>query len=177
MAKSEFPIDKIGGTQEIIFMFRDNERWLSNFWPCKVALPAENIMIGSKEIELPAMEFNSTELAYVARKTLDLNIRKKIQNMSSGDAKEFSQQEDFPMRDNYESSHKLAIMNELVRQKYSDRNPELKEKLIATGNTTIIEGNTWGDTFFGLCLETGVGENWLGRITMQVRNELMPPIL
>ena len=42
--------------------------------------------------------------------------------------------------------------------------------LIKTGNTELIEGNFWGDTFWGIC--DGVGENNLGKILMRVRKEL-----
>ena len=33
-------------------------------------------------------------------------------------------------------------------------------------------GNTWGDTCWGVDLRTGQGENHLGRILMKVREEL-----
>ena len=44
--------------------------------------------------------------------------------------------------------------------------------LIETGNAELLEGNTWGDTHFGVCSKTGVGENVLGKILMRVREEL-----
>jgi hypothetical protein len=34
----------------------------------------------------------------------------------------------------------------------------------------LIEGNTWGDTFWGVC--NGVGENNLGKTLMNVREIL-----
>ena len=37
-----------------------------------------------------------------------------------------------------------------------------------------IEGNTWNDTFWGVC--NGQGQNWLGKILMLVRSELNKPI-
>lgn len=36
----------------------------------------------------------------------------------------------------------------------------------------IVEGNTWGDAFWGVDSRTGEGENHLGQILMQVRSEL-----
>uniref|UniRef100_UPI00345E83CD NADAR domain-containing protein n=1 Tax=uncultured Duncaniella sp. TaxID=2768039 RepID=UPI00345E83CD len=49
-------------------------------------------------------------------------------------------------------------------------NPALAEKLIATGDAELVEGNYWHDTVWGVC--DGVGENHLGKILMRVREEL-----
>lgn len=56
----------------------------------------------------------------------------------------------------------------LVKDKFG--NPELKAKLLATGDAELVEGNTWGDTYWGVC--RGVGQNKLGQILMRVREEL-----
>ena len=48
--------------------------------------------------------------------------------------------------------------------------PELREKLLATGDEELVEGNTWGDTYWGVC--NGVGQNKLGKLLMQVREEI-----
>lgn len=50
------------------------------------------------------------------------------------------------------------------------QNPELGEKLVATGNKTLIEGNTWGDTEWGVC--NGNGKNLLGNILMRIREKI-----
>ena len=60
-------------------------------------------------------------------------------------------------------------MYEIVKDKFS-RNPELRVKLLNTGDIELIEGNYWGDTFWGVC--NGKGENHLGKILMRVRKEL-----
>lgn len=59
-------------------------------------------------------------------------------------------------------------MKDLVRQKF--QHPELKKKLLKTKNATLIEGNTWGDVYWGVC--NGVGENNLGKILMETRAKL-----
>jgi ribA/ribD-fused uncharacterized protein len=64
---------------------------------------------------------------------------------------------------------KLRIMEGLVRQKFS-KDPVLRQRLLDTGDQDLVEGNTWGDTFWGVC--RGQGSNWLGRILMDVRAEL-----
>ena len=64
-------------------------------------------------------------------------------------------------------------MFDLVLEKFK-QNPELKQKLLETGNQELIEGNTWNDTFWGVC--NGQGQNWLGKILMLARSELNKPI-
>lgn len=46
----------------------------------------------------------------------------------------------------------------------------LKEALLATGDSELIEGNTWRDYFWGVC--NGKGQNKLGKILMRIRAEL-----
>lgn len=48
---------------------------------------------------------------------------------------------------------------------------ELAEKLVATSPAELIEGNTWGDRFWGVC--NGKGFNHLGRLLMQRRVVLL----
>lgn len=60
------------------------------------------------------------------------------------------------------------VMLFALREKFS--NPELRNKLLATGDEELIEGNWWRDTYWGVC--EGVGKNKLGKLLMQVRKEL-----
>ena len=60
-----------------------------------------------------------------------------------------------------------------LRHKFS--NPDLRRKLLATGNEELIEGTTWHDNYWGICnCEAcgGQGKNRLGKLLMQVRKEL-----
>ena len=63
---------------------------------------------------------------------------------------------------------KDSIMEEFIYQKFSKK--EFKDKLLATGLATLIEGNTWNDTYWGVC--NGAGFNRLGKILMKVRGAL-----
>jgi len=67
------------------------------------------------------------------------------------------------------NSIKVGIMIGLVRRKFSDH-PSLAAKLISTGSEQLIEGNRWGDRFWGVC--GGSGLNKLGEILMKVREEV-----
>ena len=61
------------------------------------------------------------------------------------------------------------IMEEIVRAKI-DQNPAVKERLLETGDIIIEEGNDWKDTYWGVDLKTGKGENHLGKILMKSRD-------
>jgi len=65
---------------------------------------------------------------------------------------------------------KLQAMRGAVAEKFG-QNPELAAKLIATGDTKLVEYNTWDDRFWGVCQGTGL--NWLGRILMEQREALL----
>jgi ribA/ribD-fused uncharacterized protein len=71
------------------------------------------------------------------------------------------------MRDDW-NDIKIDVMRDLLQEKFSD--DDLRELLLATGDAELIEGNTWNDYFWGVCL--GEGQNWLGKLLMEVRKEL-----
>lgn len=48
------------------------------------------------------------------------------------------------------------------------RNTDLQERLLNTENAHLVEGNTWGDTTWGVC--NGKGQNWLGSVLESVRD-------
>ena len=57
------------------------------------------------------------------------------------------------------------------------QNPDLKRLLLSTGDTELIEGNTWHDNIWGSCScgqrsTCGNGRNMLGKILMRVRHDL-----
>jgi len=64
---------------------------------------------------------------------------------------------------------KIDIMYEINVAKFT-QNENLKEMLLKTGSAKLVEGNTWHDTFWGVC--NGAGRNELGKILERVRNEL-----
>jgi len=129
--------------------------FLSNFHPVKIT-------VGS-------LTFPSVEHAFQAGKTQDMNEKLIFTdiNLSPGKAKRLGKK--VKLVPNWESV-KLLDMRALVTQKFSQE--PLKSMLIATGDEEIQEGNNWGDTFWGIDLKTGAGENHLGIIIMQCRKHL-----
>ena len=128
-------------------------RFLSNFWPCIVHMYGK--------------AYPSVEHAYQAAKTLDERERDWIRTPPTARiAKRRGQQ--VIMRKDWERIKK-PIMFELVMDKFT-RDESLKKKLLETGNASLVEDNTWGDTYWGKC--NGEGKNHLGKILMRARREL-----
>lgn len=66
---------------------------------------------------------------------------------------------------------RVTVMTNLVTQKFQ-KNKYLAQLLWLTGDKTLVEGNNWGDTFWGVDLHSGVGGNHLGKILMNIRGTL-----
>lgn len=137
----------------MINSFTGEYRWLSNFWPC--------------DVTFEGMDYSTVEAAYVAAKTLDTEIRKQIQSLSTpGKCKSFGRK--IKLRDDWRDV-RIDVMRSLLLQKFS-YGTELATKLIDTGDCEIVEGNEWGDTFWGV--SGGHGSNHLGKILMDIRRQL-----
>lgn len=137
-------------------LFRGKYNFLSNFYPCK--------------IYFEGIEFPSVEHAYQACKEIDKNARFLFVNCGNAFvAKKLGKKilENNRIRKDWDKI-KLELMNKLIRIKFNI--PELKILLLNTRNEELIETNYWNDTYWGVC--NGIGENNLGKILMQVRNEI-----
>lgn len=63
---------------------------------------------------------------------------------------------------------KIDVMYEVLQLKFSVE--PIRQQLLATEDAELIEGNTWGDTFWGVC--RGEGLNILGELLMILRDEI-----
>ena len=139
--------------KEPIERFAFDHDFLSNFYPCAV--------------RFEGVEYPSVEHAFQAAKTPHAAERRAIRECSSpSQAKRVGKRVE--LRDDWESV-KVSIMESLVREKFS-AHADLRTKLLETGERPLVEGNTWNDTFWGMC--RGHGKNHLGKILMRVREEL-----
>lgn len=110
--------------------------------------------------------YPSVEHAYQAAKTLDLVLRKEISDfLSPGQAKRVGQR--LVIREDWEEV-KLRVMGRLLLTKFRPSSM-VAWKLELTGERELIEGNHWGDTFWGVC--KGEGRNELGKLLMAVRRK------
>lgn len=69
----------------------------------------------------------------------------------------------------YWDTIRKAVMRRGVMAKFV-QNRGLARKLINTGNMVLEEGNRWNDDYWGIVIGTGMGENHLGKILMDVRS-------
>ena len=136
-----------------ISSFFDQYRFLSNFYMAP--------------IELGDIEYPSSEHAFQAAKTKDKKIRKKIARQPTArQAKQLGRAVE--LREDWEE-RKVNIMYRILFAKFN-QHKDLREKLFATGDAELVEGNTWGDMYWGVC--GGNGENKLGKLLMLLREEL-----
>lgn len=73
-----------------------------------------------------------------------------------------------PLRADWDAV-KIGVMRRGLEHKFV-AGEVLGDWLLATGDALLVEGNHWGDTFWGVC--DGEGENWLGHLLMARRAEL-----
>jgi len=135
--------------------FRGEYRFLSNFYPCPITLDG--------------IIYQTVEHAYQASKSLNPAEREIIECADwPGEAKKLGGPTGpLTLRDDWEQL-KVDIMLGLLRQKF--KQSDFKDWLLATGEVELVEGNYWGDREWGVC--KGEGKNLLGKLLMQVREEL-----
>ena len=151
----------------MITEFRGEYRFLSNFWPSPVTM----VFTLGKMITLPTVEH-----AYQASKAPRghyINFQRDTgllvgtyREMTPGQATRAGRQ--VRLRPTWHEV-RVNVMLGLLQQKYA-AGTTLAEMLLATGDQVIEEGNTWGDSFWGVY--QGYGLNTLGKLLMQVRREL-----
>ena len=142
--------------------FRDEYSWMSNMHKCKVVYNGQM--------------FPSSEHAYMYAKMKHSETPDKMHylefiRLEPKKTKNFTKK----LKLNWYWHHvKGDIMKVICYSKF-DLNPDLADKLMATGEEPIEEGNTWNDTYFGVIIDENgnkVGWNVLGRILEDIRYNL-----
>lgn len=114
--------------------------------------------------------YATVEHAFQAAKTFDTEQRQSIRlSASPAQAKQMGRA--VQLRPDWEQV-KFDIMLALLRLKFSQA--DLRQKLLDTGDSELIEGNTWGDKVWGCVSYKGqwIGRNHLGKLLMQVRADI-----
>lgn len=132
--------------------FRGKYYFLSNFYEAPITYEG--------------ITYQNNEAAFQSAKVLDMSVREKFSILDPSSAKRKGRH--VQLRHDWEKV-KFDIMYEICKAKFS-QNAELKDKLLATGDEYLEEGNTWGDRIWGAV--NGKGQNNLGKILMRVREEL-----
>lgn len=133
--------------------FNGQYRFLSNFWPSLITVGG--------------IQFATVEHAYQAAKAWSDSsyVATVAASETPGKAKRLGRSA--KLDDRWEE-RKVTVMHLLLRSKFQI--PNLRDALIATRSRELVEDNTWGDRFWGVC--QGSGENNLGRLLMKVRGEI-----
>lgn len=141
-------------TQSVIDNFSGEHAFLSNFYRCR--------------IPIYGLVFPSSENAYQAMKSEDPSAWSDFADPAMTSIQSKRSGKRLKIRKDWDT-HRLVVMNEILRVKFSIK--DLAVKLMSTEDSELIEGNYWGDIFWGVC--KGTGENHLGRILMEIRKELL----
>jgi N-glycosidase YbiA len=140
----------------IYFFTAGNENaYLSNFAPYGV--------------EIEGQWYPTVEHFYQASKFLDPTLSEQIRAARTPkDAKRRSRSQTEAVRPDWENV-KEEIMLTALRAKFQ-RHDDIRARLLATGTEELVE-NSRRDFYWG-CGADGSGQNRLGRLLMQVRQEL-----
>lgn len=143
---------------EVIDTFREEWEFLSNFFPAPVML--EGITYLTTEHAFQAMKTREVAERYAVRGAPTPAVAKRKGKKVS-------------LRESWETE-RFAVMEQVLRAKFSA--PHLRDKLLATGDRILIEGNSWRDTTWGMVLDRASGQwrgrNELGKLLMKLREEL-----
>jgi len=138
-----------------IRVFKGEHAFLSNFAPCRLVMDG--------------VSFQTAEQAFQYQKVLSDKDKLAVLNAPNAGIARFVGRNAKEIRSDWED-RKLDIMSMVLRCKFC-QNPAFRGKLLATGNRLLVEGNDWGDTYWGVC--RGEGENNLGKLLMLLRSDLI----
>ncbi|AFB83897.1 GTP cyclohydrolase II [Vibrio phage VPT02] len=140
---------------KVIDSFRGEHAFLSNMFPVV--------------IEHDGITYPSSENLYQAFKTPERRERKLIAKLPPNQSKNYWKFNAIKTPNFHKD--KLKYMEIALRAKFED--PYLAAALImGTKDAELIEGNWWGDGFWGVSDKTGHGHNHLGKLLMKIREEL-----
>jgi hypothetical protein len=142
--------------QEPIKEFQGEYRFLSNFYVCN------NLCINGKNYSTVEHYYQSKKCKFVEEEELIRTCTSPSQAKKLGKT--------VIIRDDW-GNVKKYIMYAGVLEKFK-QNRYLLDKLRATGDAQLIEGNWWGDEYWGFSFKSNRGANWLGKILMYVRDKL-----
>lgn len=138
---------------EVIDKFVDEYDFLSNRFSCRFMWEG--------------LEYGNAEAALQASKCVDMSIRKVFYALS---ADRVAARGGFIVPYEGWEAARPAIMKSILNAKFG-QNPVLMRKLTDTGKRVLINGNNRHDTYWGVDLYSWQGENRLGKILMDIRDE------
>lgn len=150
--------------ESVISKFEGEYEFLSNFYPSKIIY--EPYIFEDRHLYADTVE-HAFQAAKAADRIEELNI---IMAPTPGKAKRLGRK--CQLRSDWEEV-KDNVMRKFLCKKFAI--PELRQKLLDTGDAYLIEGNHWHDNHFGICYCekcNGRGQNKLGQLLMEIRKEI-----
>lgn len=138
---------------DMIDRFKGEYDYLSNRYACKFVWQG--------------LRYGNAEAAFQSSKCTDETGRKVFCNCSADKAA--LKGKDIVPASGWENE-RLDIMESILTAKF-EQNPSLMKRLLDTGNTLLINGNSKRETFWGIDLYSWQGENNLGKILMTIRDK------
>ena len=142
----------------VIKGFRGEYYFLSNF--------------SESKINYKGHTYSNGESAFHSEKNSSSEYKEKLEIANPSEAKKLGRR--VKLRPDWEQV-KNDVMYEVIYAKFS-QNGELRRKLLETGNSILIEYNTWHDNYWGICTcprcKDKPGKNMLGITLMRVREAL-----
>lgn len=140
-----------------VTVFRGDYFFLSNMSPLEI--PATT----------PYGELPTTEHIYLFYKSDDADWKQRCCYMGNPFKLKRETRKgnsEFKLTDKWNDVYRIKLMWHLVLFKFGERNPKLKKQLKELKDFLILEGNSHGDTFFGVIDKTHKGRNILGLLLM-----------
>lgn len=148
-------------TETRVGPFRGPASFLSNFHPAEI--PYHGHVWPTAEHAYQASKFQADSPPY-----RQIALLRAPHGNAPGRAKQIGRTGEAKYRVEMTDAHRFFVMKEILVLKFSlEKHPSLAEMLEMTGDRELVELNSWGDTFWGVC--DGRGTNYLGKILMAVR--------
>jgi hypothetical protein len=129
----------------------------SNFFPVKLSLDGS---------VWPTVEHYFQAMKFPANPEYQESIRIAT---TAAVAKRLGKTREFPLRSDW-NTYRDTVMYAALKEKFSERHPELRDKLLATGDAILKEASPM-DNYWGIG-RSKKGQNKLGQLLMKIRSEL-----
>ena len=145
----------------IIAEFKGKNHFLSNFYKC--------------DFVYNGLTYHNAEAAFQAQKCATDEDRIKYTEVTNPVAAKRMGRKEPNLPENW-NDISAGIMKDILTAKFAV--PEMREKLLATGDATLVEGNRHHDNIWGYCTcdscraKNKPGLNRLGKILMEIRDSL-----
>lgn len=114
--------------------------------------------------------YQAAKADYLLNPKLAKKYRKAIHAAEKpGETKRITRLKEYKIDSEAWDAAKVKVMKKWLKAKFAL--PDMRQKLLDTYPRKLVEGNNWGDVFWGVC--NGKGKNMLGKLLMKLRLKLV----